>query len=350
MSIYRRGNVWWYAITIKGKLYRGSCLTELEVEAKEFHDRLRSDIWRGKVVGDKTRKTVEEGIERFLQEHEHKRSYKDDVRFGVWWTEKFREHGIKFLDEITPDLVKAIRDIELRSFTTRGQMKPATVNRKLAFLRTVVNAAARDWQWIDTAPRFKLLPGETERRRFLEPHEVLRLVAALPSPFADMALFAVSTGLRQANVFGLRWNQVNLTRRMLSFPDMVMKNGLPFSCALNETAAEVIRKWVGRDEEFVFVLDSGKPAKELSSKVWKSALEKAGLTNVRWHDLRHTWASLLRQAGIELSDLQEMGGWQSGVMVQRYAHLNIEHLVSKANVMDGVLSRNPNAQILHIAR
>jgi integrase len=328
MSIYRRGKTWWYSIAIKGKTHRGSCKTQDQRQAQEFHDTIRADIWRGRVLGDKTRRTLKEAVTRFLEEHEHKRTWRADQRFGKWWLDKLQ---VKYLDEVTADMVKAVRDTEARS------VKPATVNRKIAFLRAVVNAAWKEWQWIDSAPKFKLLPGEVERRRFLEPHEALRLVEALPEPYSAAALFAVSTGLRQANIFGLRWDQVNLGRRVAMFPEQVMKNGLPFSCPLNETAVQVLRSQFGKHETFVFCRKDGGRINGLPSKLWRAALEKAGLKDVRWHDLRHTWASLMRQSGVGLDDLQELGGWESRVMVQRYAHLNVEHLAPAAAMLDRAL-------------
>ncbi len=348
MPIYRRGKVWWYAITMKGKAHRGTCRTEDEQQAQEFHDRLKAEIWRGRVVGDRARHTVQEAIERFLKEHEHKRSAKDDCRIANWWLEKFSTIGVKFLEDVKPDVIRSIRDAEVGRKTIRGPIKPATVNRKVAFLRSVVNAAAKEWEWMEAAPKFRLLTGEVERRRFLEPSEVLRLVDALPSPYSAMALFAVSTGLRLGNVTGLRWGQVDLGKRVIRFPQQVMKNGLPFTLALNETAIEVLRARMGKNAEYVFCLPSGKPVPGVPSKLWAKALEQAGLEDVRWHDLRHTWASLLRQAGVGLDDLQELGGWESRLMVQRYAHLNVEHLNPIASKLDGVLSsKASNVQILH---
>jgi integrase len=338
MPIYRRGNVWWYAITLKGKTHRGSCRTEDEQQAQEFHDRLKAEIWRGRVLGDRVRHTVTEAIMRYLKEHEHKRSYRDDQRNGIWWIEKLSAKGYRFLDEVKSDVVRDIRDAELGRPSRRGPIKPATVNRKVALIRSVVNAAAREWEWIESAPKFRLVPGETERRRFLEPSEVLRLVKALPNPYSAMALFAVSTGVRRGNVTGLRWEQVNLSRRVIQFPQQVMKNGLPFTLALNDTAVEVLRARMGKHSEYVFTHEDGRPVREVPSSVWARATKAAGLEDVRWHDLRHTWASLLRQAGVGLDDLQELGGWESRLMVQRYAHLNVEHLNPIAAKLDGVLA------------
>jgi integrase len=330
MSIYLRHKQWWYSITVRGKTHRGSCKTQDQQQAQEFHDRIRAEIWRGRVVKDLQKRTAAEAIDRFLRERGNKRSWKDDQRYGDWWKEQLRSAQVSLLEDVTPDVVADIRDEEL------GKVAPATVNRKLAFLRSVINAAHREWMWLEQAPKFRLVPGEVTRRRFLTPEEVERLVRVLPRPYADMALLSVATGLRQGNVLGLKWGNVNLATRRLTLPDEVMKNGLPFSCPLNETAVSVLRSWLGQHQEYVFSEGriSGVP-----SKMWAKALKEAGLVDVRWHDLRHTWASLMRQAGVGLDDLQELGGWESRTMVQRYAHLDVGHLAPKAAALDGVLGK-----------
>ena len=337
MSIYRRGDTWWYDISINGKQYRGSCKTKDQQSALEVHDRLRAEVWRGKLIQDKKRRTVIEAIDRFLEEREHKKSYRDDIRIAAWWKAQFKTKHVSHLDEVTPDLVKEIRDAEVGKPGKFGPIKPATVNRRLAFLSAVVLTAAKEWLWLDSVPKFRMLHGETERRRYLEPNEIARLVEALPQPYADMAMFAVSTGLRRGNVFGMRWDQVNLARRTVRFPELVMKNGQPFSMPLNETAIAMIQKQFGKHEEYVFCRPDGEKLSDIPSKLWAKALAKAGLEDVRWHDLRHTWASLMRQAGVGLDNLQELGGWKSREMVQRYAHLNVDHLAPFASVIDGVL-------------
>lgn len=349
MSIYRRGTVWWYSFMVKGKTHRGSCKTTDEKEALEFHDRARSDAWRTRIIKDAQKHTVEEAIDRYLREHEHKRSYKDDQRYGKWWLEEFASAKVVLLEDVTPDIVADIREDALkRKAFRRGLTKPATMNRRLAFLRSVINAAGKEWLWLERVPKIKLLAGEVERRRFLTPEEVIRLVEALPEPYSDMALLAVSTGLRQGNILRMEWSWVDMRRKTVTFPDEVMKNGLPFSCPLNETAMLVIRRQLGRDDTRVFV-NGVETISYVPSEIWAAALEKAGLTDVRWHDLRHTWASLLRQSGVELSELQELGGWESPIMVQRYAHLNVEHLAVHANKMDGLLKPRGTVQNLHSA-
>ncbi len=74
-----------------------------------------------------------------------------------------------------------------------------------------------------------------------------------------------------------------------------------------------------------------------SNTAWRAALKRAGIDDFRFHDLRHTWASWLIQAGVPLSAMQEMGGWESIEMVRRYAHLAPNHLTEHARKIDLLL-------------
>lgn len=343
MSLKRRGEVWYYNIYFNGKEYRGSCRTGDERQAQEFHDRKKAELWRTDVVGDKLRRTWDETIQRWLKDHESKRSWKDDERSANWWSEQFKAKRIVYLDQITPDVVRVIRDAEvgrkhMRSKNVERFVSPATVNRKLALLRSVINAAHREYLWLDSRPVFKGFAEDNERVRYLEPHEFARLVQHLPEPYGNMATFAVSTGLRRNNVAGLKWEFVNMNRRTATFPDLVMKNGKPLTIPLNETALGAIRRQLGRSDVWVFPRLDGERVRDIPSKMWKKALEQAGITDFRWHDLRHTWASWLRQSGsVGLDLIQELGGWKQRQMVQRYSHLSVEHLAQSAGVLDGIL-------------
>ena len=343
MAIYQRGKVWHYRFQINGSRYRGCCNTEVKSDALEYEAKLRANVWRNQKLGYSVRHTWQETLDLWLSNHEHKKTATEDVFYGRWWTEKLKKHGVKFLDEVTPDVVMAIRDAEVGRPRQRSgkPVAPATVNRKIALLRAVINAAAREYQWIAQAPLFRCLPMRNERVRFLTVPEFQRLFAALEEPYRSMSQLAVSTGLRLGNVRTLTWEQVDFTRRMMTFPGSIMKNGQPLTIPINATAIEAIRPWLGRDQKYVFVKDNGQIVREIPSKMWTRTLQKAGLENLRWHDLRHTWASLMRQSGQGLDVIQELGAWQDERMVKRYAHLSMEHLHKHSQVLDDVLRCTP---------
>lgn len=111
----------------------------------------------------------------------------------------------------------------------------------------------------------------------------------------------------------------------------------PCRSTLNETAYAVLQRQRGRHPERVFTF-KGKPLNSANTRAWKQALLRAGISDFRWHDLRHTWATWQRQAGTPTHELQRLGGWRTGVMVERYAHLAPDHLALAASRLDSVLA------------
>jgi integrase len=201
----------------------------------------------------------------------------------------------------------------------------ATVNRTLALLRAILRRCERDWEWLERAPAVRLLKEPTKRIRYLTCPEADRLLAELPPHLADVACMALATGLRAANISGMRWDQVDLDRRMAwVHPDQAkVRRAIPVP--LNGDAIAVLQKQLGKHPERVFTF-RGHPVAATTTKAWYSAVKRAGVAPLRFHDLRHTFASWHVQQGTPLSVLQELGGWQSSAMVSRYAHLGAEHL------------------------
>ena len=171
------------------------------------------------------------------------------------------------------------------------------------------------------------------RVRSLTLAEFERLVKELPAHLADMAVFNVSTGLRQGNVKGLEWQQVDLERKHAWIPGSKHKNGKPHAVPLNEWALSVLRKQIGKHPSRVFTF-RGEPVTQVNTKAWTAALARAGIEDFKWHDLRHTFATWHRQAGTPTYELQRLGGWKTGAMVERYAHLAPEALQAAANRLD----------------
>jgi integrase len=136
---------------------------------------------------------------------------------------------------------------------------------------------------------------------------------------------ALATGLRAANITGMRWEQVDLERRMAWVHPDQAKARRAIPVPLNSEAIAVLQKQLGKHRDRVFTF-RGQPIVATTTKAWYSAAKRAGVAPLRFHDLRHTFASWHVQQGTPLSVLQELGGWQSSAMVSRYAHLGAEHL------------------------
>lgn len=140
---------------------------------------------------------------------------------------------------------------------------------------------------------------------------------------------------------GLRWDMIDLAQGVVYIEgDDVLKDGRPYLVVLTEAAKEIIRSQIGQHDKYVFTFRR-RPVKKVGTKSWKSALERARISDFRWHDLRHTWASWHVQSGTPLEVLQELGSWKDMKSVQRYAHFNVESLRGYAKGL-GIPTGIPN--------
>jgi integrase len=328
MAIYKRGSVWWVKFqSPRGEIVRRSTGTEDRQQAQEYHDRLKADLWRVFHLGEKPRRTWQEAVVRWVGNTDHKADHEKDLAKLKWFHPYL---GGKYLDEIDRDLVDRIGLAKKREST------PSTANRYLALLRAILRAARDDWEWVDKVPRVKLYPEPRKRIRWITREEAATLIAELPPHLAGMARFSLATGLRQRNVSYLRWDQVDMDRRVAWIHPDQSKSRRAIGVPLNRDALAVLEEWRGKHKDWVFVYGRPRrPVDRTSTKAWYAALERAGIENFRWHDLRHTWASWHVQSGTSLQELQELGGWSTVDMVLRYAHLAADHLLSAAERIEG---------------
>jgi integrase len=259
---------------------------------------------------------------RWLREQSHKASIHSDRLIINWLSVHLSGLQLARIDKETIN-----RLIDLKS--AEG-VSNATVNRMLALLRAVLRRAATHWELLERAPQFRLLREPSRRVRFLTRDEAERLISELPEHLADMAVFSLSTGLRASNVTGLQWSQVNLEQRLAWIHADQAKSRRSLAVPLNRDAVAIVAKQRDRHPLYVFTY-RGKPVLQVSTAAWYNALKRAGITDFRWHDLRHTWASWHVQNGTPLNALQELGGWESASMVRRYAHFSVGHLSNYAD-------------------
>jgi integrase len=141
--------------------------------------------------------------------------------------------------------------------------------------------------------------------------------------------FALATGCRAREITGLEWERVDLDRQTAWLNQT--KNGTPRGVPLNKDAVAVLEGQKGKHSRYCFTLDGKASRWQVNGRAWRAALEKAGITDFRFHDLRHTWASWHRQAGTSCDELKDLGGWKSRQMVDRYAKYATEHLRAAAS-------------------
>ncbi len=313
MSIFKRGQVWHIHIETKHHTIRQSAKTTSRKAAQELHDKIRADLWEQERLGVRLKYTFDQAAIRWLDEKEHKRSLMDDIAKIEFFKEKFA--GMT-LDEITRDQVATM----LQEFKT-----PATRNRYVALLRAIYRRARDVWEWVDRVPAFQTYTEANTRVAYMTPDQLITLLDALPETHRAPVKLAVATGLRRSNVYDLRWDQVDLEKSMAWIHADQAKAKRAIPVPLNDDAIAAIQSQVGKDDELVF------PITPINWKTWKASLRRAGLPEtMRFHDLRHTFASWHAMAGTPLHVIQELGGWRSAAMLQRYAHLSQSHLIEQA--------------------
>jgi len=165
---------------------------------------------------------------------------------------------------------------------------------------------------------------ESEGRiRYLEPEEEARLLAAAPEPIRSMIVVGINCGLRLSSEgLTLQWESVDLARRRLTILSAYSKNKRPRTIPLNtlahDTLAQLKAKAAG---PYVFEKKNGAPYKSFRTS-FEKACAAAGLNDITPHVLRHTFCSRLIETGADVRTTQDLGGWKTLKMVQRYAHPN----------------------------
>lgn len=313
MSIKLRGDVYWMDVQINGVRIRESLKTNDKKQAQNLYDIRRAELWQGKVLKARPKKTFKDACARWLVERGHKKSISEDQDKINYFMPKL---GSKQLADLTRDDIEAALPQDVTG---------STRNRYRALVRAMLRAAERDWDWLDRAP---ILKSEAEAKRrvaFLSRDQAEVLIANLPEKYRMPVRFALLTGLRRSNVFGLTWEKVDLERGVAVVEADEAKAGHRIVVPLNSQARELLASLPEPHTGRVW----GNLTR-VWANTWESACKRSGVPGFRFHDLRHTWASWHAMAGTPLSVLQELGGWHSHEMVQRYAHLSPEHLAAAA--------------------
>lgn len=336
MSLYRRkdSSVWWIKVSIGGRTVSKSSGTADKVKAQEFHDRLKVSMWEQDRLGYKPQRSWQESVVRWLAETSHKATHGEDIA-KLKWLHPYLGHLM--LNEITRDVLDGIACEKLKPYVKRTKTgrswevtpKPASVNRYLALIRSILIRARDDWEWVEKVPKVRLFKEPEGRERAITPGQAKLLLEALPEHQRDVVLFALLTGLRQSNVLGLEWSCVNLELRHAWIQAINSKNRKAISVPLNDDAVVILQRQIGKHPARVFTY-AGKPLIHANTPTWRAALQSAGIEDFRWHDLRHTWATWHRIAGTPTHELQRLGGWKTAAMVERYAHLAPDSLANAA--------------------
>lgn len=285
--------------------------------------------------------TLKQAIKRYREEvlpslrPETARKYKQHLDH---WQE---ELGHLRLSDCRPDKIAAVRD----KLIQQGK-SPATCNRYLSSLGSVMSTCVKRWHWLPVSPmqQVQKAAGENKSTRYLSDNELTRLLKACrESESSDLllaVLLSITTGARQGEILGLRWKDVDLAAgiiRVRADVETKTKGGirsLPIAAQVLPLLKARFDDWQTRQKGKVVPLNDPQllfPSKTSRNqpirlrRSWVTALGRAGISNFRWHDLRHSCASFLAKGGASLIEIGAVLGHKSANTTKRYAHLTEKH-------------------------
>jgi len=295
------------------------------------------------------------------------RDFLDDT-YAVW-LEKNRKSGAgeaaRLRSAFAPLLDRAMKDITAwsierwRTDRLKAGIKATSVNRDLNTLKACLHRAV-EWGALNVYGLDTVKPMQADSKgvvRFLSNTEEVALREALAARsarltagresgnawrrgrgrellpdvrdhLASMVLVSLNTGLRRGELFSLRWADVDIERRVVTVQGATTKGGHTRHIPLTDEAHAILKAWKPEkvsSADLVFPGRAGKAFYTLKT-AWATLLEEAGIAGFRWHDLRHTFASKLVQAGVDLNTVRELLGHADIKMTLRYSHLAPSHL------------------------
>jgi integrase len=334
------------------KVIRGRRLCESTGEsdlgkAEEYLARRIEQIRQAEVFGVRPKRTWRQAATKYLNEAT-KGTLREDARH--------LKHLDPFIGSLTLEAVHMGSLAPFIDFRKKKGRSKRTINYALQTVRHILNLAAGEWMdefgmtWLAHAPKIKLLREDDKKEPYpLSWEEQNRLFNELPPYLLNMALFAVNTGCRDQEICNLQWEWEvpvpGLNTSIFIIPAHRVKNRRDRLVVLNQTAKAVIEKVRGAHEEYVFSY-KGKPLKKMCRRAWRKARETAGLPGVRVHDLKHSFGSRLRCAGVSFEDRQDLLGHKSSKVTTHYSQPSLEKLIFAANKVCEDQSRKSPALVI----
>jgi len=314
--------LWYVRLMHDGKDRRfGSFPTK--TKAREFYQKAKTEQHEGRFFPERYQhggyELVQAAIDRYLANMEGGKTYSDHVYFAKWWGKQFVG---KRLNAISVTRMEGIRK-ELMRGRSNGR-----VNKYVDWLRACLNVAIKhDKLTVNPVAKLTSLPEPETKTRLLTPGEESELLKAVGPTMAAWVRFAILTGLRQTEQFTLEWANVDLELGIITLPE-TKAGGVQYA-PLNEEAKDILRN-LDSWQRSKWVFPSGNPATHANianlKRRFRKAVKQSGIPWVRWHDLRHCFASRLAMSRAPLGTIAALLRHSGTGLVKRYAHLDPDHL------------------------
>jgi integrase len=314
-SLYLRGQTWTINYTVGGRRVREAIGTNKKLAEMVLNKRVTEaieDRWFDKRNVGIT--PFSEFAETYFRRHvvTLKSVRAERLAVQVWK----RQFGNRPLGQITRAELQ-----DWQAWKREGR-KPATVNRLLGRLRHMFNKAV-EWDLLDRSPmeRLRFLPENNARLRYLSIDECNRLLdSCFASHIRAMVTMALHTGMRRGEILNLTWQDIDLDSGSITIRDS--KNGQPRHIPMDSTVRDLLSGYIPTSgSSHVFSCASG-GRRSTVQRAFRNARIRAGMPDLHFHDLRHTFASHWVMSGGDLYVLKDILGHKSIVMTQRYAHLS----------------------------
>ncbi len=343
-GIYRRGSVYWICyVGLDGRMRRESSGKKKYDDAATLLDGRRATIRDGKEPEVKkiSNHTFAELAEKYTawiagrQNSARVKGYIIGQLLHVFGTLPLRRFNTAIVEQLQTDTIN------------RG-LKGASNNKTLNVLKAMFSKAV-EWEMVEAdvlkkIRKVKMLP-ENKRLRYLSQEECRDLINACDQHLRPIVITALNTGMRKGEILKLKWDtHIDLKHGFILLDKT--KNGERREIPINSTLRSTLQGLTRRlDVPYVFYdPTSGKPYQDVK-RSFGSALRRAKIQDFHFHDLRHTFASHLVMAGVDLTSVSRLLGHKDIKMTLRYSHLAPAHLANAVNVLDQVLNNAPEIKV-----
>lgn len=322
MSVYRRRKIWWVRFQAQGHRVRQSARTTSRTVALRYERELRKQ-YATIARGGQPRRTYREAMERFILEHlptlkpETQRRYRSSAKALHPHLES------RYIDEIKRGIVS-----DMLAYWQREGKARDTKRNNLACLSSLLSMCI-EWDWCDTNPvrdmRKRALGAPVSRTRYLSHDEEAALLEHAKGYLEPIIAFAIDSGLRLEEQLSMTWDQVDLRRLEITVP--VTKTNTPRVVPILERGAQILAHHPRHiSSPYVWCKPDG-------SRYWKftrglaGAAHRAGIVDLRWHDLRRTCGTRRLKAGMSMEKVSKWLGHKTITVTQRsYAFLDVNDL------------------------
>jgi len=325
MSLYQRGKSWYYDFEYRGERYTGCIGPVSRTVAKEILAKKKAEAVEGRYEMPSKRPSPrldEFVVKDYFPYYRANRRLQSVQRHVTAYRAMQSTFGHLRLSEISPLAIERYK----RQRKEAG-VSEVTINRELAFLKNVFTKAVEWGKTVENpVKKVRFYREDNSRTRFLTDEEEERLLAHCKPQLQPLVITALHTGFRASELCSLTWNDIDFRRRTVTVRAGYAKNGesrtVPMNGVLTTTLKAV--KLDSADGERVFCSRQGTPYRSFRT-AFERAVRLAGVADFTFHDLRHTFASRLVMAGVDLPTVKELLGHKDISMTMRYAHLSNNH-------------------------